>query len=389
MPQARFTHGKGELTTGAEWREHVGRHWGELTWSQALPLGADPNHVFYDYTGRVRALSGFAQEAYSLRPDLKLTGSLQWRQTRYAIGAARYSGYDFHQTYSFLNPRVGVNWNTTDTWNVFGSYAHTQTEPILGELYRADDPTAVPLFRVVDVANHVYQDPLIRPEKLDDFETGVGYRAGNTYLKVTGFWFDFRDEIVPNGQITTLGLPITGNAARSAHKGIEIEGAWAHPSGLELSGNVSFSRNRFSDYHEIVDSTTVNDFGGNSIAGFPDRIANLTVGFRKHGARAALTVTDVGKQFLDNSEDNRKDPTLRSAPGYQKKLIEEHAILNGVLSYELAGFRPLDARRVLLEVRGMNLTNLRYETSGYTFDEVPYFYPAATRNVFVSLKAEF
>ena len=389
IPRARFAHGKGELTAGAEWREHVGRHWGELTWSQVLPLNTDPNHVFYDYTGRVRALSGFAQEAYSLHPDLKLTGSLQWRQTRYAIGRARYTGYDFHQTYSFLNPRAGLNWNATERWNVFGSYAHARTEPILSELYRADDPTAVPAFRVVDVANHVYEDPLVRPERLDDYESGVGYRDDTSYLKLTGFWLDFRDEIVPNGQITAFGIPITGNAARSSHKGIEVEGGWTHRSGLELSGNASLSRNRFSEYHEFVDSTTVNDFGGNAIAGFPDRIANLTVGFRRHGARAALTVNEVGRQYLDNSQDNRKNPGLRSAPGYQKKLIEEHATLNGLLSYELQGFRPLDASRVLLEVRGMNLTGLRYETSGYVFAEVPYFYPASTRSVFVSLKAEF
>jgi iron complex outermembrane receptor protein len=276
---------------------------------------------------------------------------------------------------------------------VFGSYAHTKTEPILSEIYRADDPTAVPLFRVVDVANHVYEDPLIDPERLNDFETGVGYRAGNSYFKLTGFWLDFRDEIVPNGRIGLLGVPVTGNAARSAHKGIEIEGGWAHASGLELSGNISLSRNRFEEYHEFVDSTTVNDYSGNTIAGFPDRIANVTVGFRKRGARAALTVSEVGRQYLDNSEDNRKNPSLRAAPGYQKKLIEEHAVLNGLLSFDLAGAaglkRMLDARRILLELRGMNLTGLRYETAGYVFAEVPYFYPAATGNFFVSLKADF
>jgi len=130
-----------------------------------------------------------------------------------------------------------------------------------------------------------------------------------------------------------------------------------------------------------VDSTTVNDYSGNAIAGFPDRIANLTVGFRRAGARAALTLNEVGRQYLDNSEDNRKDPALRAAPGYQRKRIEEHAILNGMVSYGLRGLS--------LEVRGMNLTDLRYETAGYVFDEIPYFYPAATRNVFVSLKAEF
>ncbi len=392
IPRARYAHAKGDLTLGGEWREHTGRHWGELTWSQALPPGTQPNRVFYDYTGRVRAVSGFAQESYDVRPDLKVTGSLQWRQTRYAIGRDRYNDYDFHLLYSFLNPRVGANWNVTDRWNAFGSYAHTKTEPALSDIYRADDPTAVPLFRVVDVASHTYQDPLVQPERLNDYETGLGYRCGSAYLKVTGFWMDFRDEIVPNGKISPLGVPITGNAARSRHRGVEFEGSWAHTSGLELSGNVSLSRNRFVEYHEYVDSTTVNDYGGNAIAGFPDRIANVTLGFRKGGAYGGLTANEVGRQYLDNSQDSRKTPARRSAPGYQKKVIEEHAVLDALLSFdlrELARWKPLDARRLLLELRGMNLTDLPYETSGYVYADVPYFYPAATRNFFVSLKAEF
>ncbi len=392
IPRARFAHAGGELTMGAEWREHDGRHWGELTWAQALPPGAEPNHVFYDYTGRVRALSAFAQEAYSLRPDLKVTGSLQWRQTRYAIGKDRFQGYDFRLAYAFLNPRIGLNWNATDRWNAFGNYAHTRTEPILSEIYRADDPTAVPLFRVVDVANHVYSDPLIDPERLDDYEAGIGYRGGETYLKLTGFRLDFRNEIVPNGQIDRLGNPITGNAARSVHEGVELEGGWRHRCGIDVSGNLSLSRNRFGEYREFVDSVTVNDFTGNTIAGFPSRLANVTLGYRRGGVRAALTLHENGRQYLDNSEDNRKNSALNSAPGYQKKRIEEHGVLDGLLSLDLGaitGTRPLDARRLLLEVRGLNLTGLRYETSGYVYAEVPYFYPAALRNVFVSLKAEF
>jgi len=109
----------------------------------------------------------------------------------------------------------------------------------------------------------------------------------------------------------------------------------------------------------------------------------------------ALTLNEVGRQYLDNSEDNRKDPALRNAPGYQKKLIEEHAVLNGLISLDLNGItrrRLLDARALTLEIRSMNLTDLRYETAGYfdpVYTNLPYFIPAATRNIFVSLKADF
>ncbi|TMQ62867.1 MAG: TonB-dependent receptor [Candidatus Eisenbacteria bacterium] len=223
-------------------------------------------------------------------------------------------------------------------------------------------------------------------------EAGVGYRRGDDYLKLTGFWLDFRNEIVPSGQIGALGVPITGNAARSSHKGIEFEGGSRHRSGLELSGNLTLSRNRFKDYREYVDSVTVNDFGGNAIAGFPDRLANLNVGYRRGGALTTVGVVDVGRQYLDNTEDYRKDPSLRSAPGYQHKFVEAHTLLNATLSLDLARLtrtRPLGAEALALEVHAQNLTDLKYETAGYVYADVPYFYPASGRSVFVSLRAEF
>jgi len=392
VPQAKFGHSHGELTVGGEWREHTGRHWGELTFANAPPPGTPPNYVFYDYTGRVNVMSGFAQEAYDLRSNVKATGSLQWRRTRYAIGDDKFNGYDFNLHYTAVNPRIGLNWNATPQWNLFGNYAHSQIEPILSEIYAPDDPTSVPLFRVVDVATHTYEDPLIHPEKLNDYETGFGFRRGEQYVKLTGFYMDFRDEIVASGQIDKFGVPITGNAARSAHKGLELEWGAHHKSGLELTGNFTVSDNRYKEFHEFVDSTTVLDHSGNAIAGFPDRLANVTLGYRRGWGRASAALVDVGRQYLDNTEDNRQDPSLRDVPGYQHKFIEEHAIVNGALSINinaLTGSQPLDTQAMALDIHLLNITGLKYETSGYVFDEVPYFYPASTRSVFVSLRTVF
>ncbi len=245
--------------------------------------------------------------------------------------------------------------------------------------------------RVVDPANHRYEDPLIDPETATDWEAGLGYTKGSARFRATGYWLDFQDEIVPNGQIGPLGVPITGNAAASTHRGIELEGEWKHHSGLEVSGNVTLSQNRFDDYREVADSVTFVEYSGNSIAGFPGRMANLTVGYRCGPARLSLSLRDTGVQYLDNSEDNRKNPALRAVPGYQRKRVEANTVLNGALSMKLGGgiARGLGAKSLELDLRGFNLTDLRYETAGYVYDEVPYFYPAAGRNVFVSLRAEF
>ncbi len=391
VPRARIRHERGELTVGGEWREAVGRRWGEVTWASAPPPGMTPNHVMYDYTGRVNAQSLFAQETYQPWRDLTLTGSLQWRHTRYAIGRDLLNGYDFRLRYSFLNPRLGVNWTVTPRLNLFCSFAHVQAEPILTEIYRADDPTAVPLFRKLDPAHGVYEDPLVDPETLNDWELGVDVSGRGVRLRATGYWLDFRNEIVPNGRIGPTGVPITGNAARSTHAGVELEFETLNRTGLSLSGNLTLSRNRFDDAREYLDATTYLDHGGNTIAGFPGRMANITAAYRRGPVAISATMVDVGRQYLDNTEDNRKDPSLRDAPGYQKKVVEPSTVLNAALSIDVGRglARGLGVRSLTLDVRGMNLTDLRYETAGYVYADVPYFYPAARRNAFVGLRAEF
>ena len=67
-------------------------------------------------------------------------------------------------------------------------------------------------------------------------------------------------------------------------------------------------------------------------------------------------------------------------------------MLNAALTLDLTsltGARLLGERSLALDVHAQNLTGLRYETAGYVFAEVPYFYPASTRSVFVALRAEF
>jgi len=392
IPRARFRHERGELTVGAEFRKHDGQHWGELTWAAALPQGTQPNHLFYDYTGRVGVLSAFAQEGYDLKPDLRLTGSLQWRGTRYSIGDDAFNNYDFGIDYSFLNPRLGLNWNASSRWNLFGSYARMSVEPLLSEIYRPDDPTSVPLFGTLDPANGIYEDPLIVPETANDWEAGAGYRVGDTRVQLTGYYLDFQNEVVPSGQIGPYGVPITGNAASSYHAGAELEFGVPLTRGFTLSGNLALSENRFQDYIEYVDSVTVNNYDGNTIAGFPERIANVTLGYQRGAVQTSLTLVDVGLQYLDNTEDNRKNPQLRDVPGYQHKYIPEHATLNAMLSLDLDALtrsRPLGASALSLEVHALNLTDLKYSTAGYVYLEVPYFIVASGFNIFASLKAAF
>src|SRR5206468_1925321 len=137
-----------------------------------------------------------------------------------------------------------------------------------------------------------------------------------------GYWMEFRDEIVYNGQLDDLGNPITGNAARSRHAGVEASFAVRAGAHLELRGAGHWSSDRFHDYHEFVDSTSSVDYTGNRIAGFPATNGRLALAYRAGRARLEVGARASGRQVLDNTENDRLDPSARLAPGYVDNTVE-------------------------------------------------------------------
>ena len=157
------------------------------------------------------------------------------------------------------------------------------------------------------MAAGIYEDPLIRPEHVNDCELGGSWRAGAASPRVNLFRMDFRDELVYAGQFDTdLGYPILGNAARSVHQGVELAGAPRDGSerrGLALDGNATLSDNHFVEYRESYGPsprttwpTTARRSGSSRRAGQPRRAARCA---RRRGVEAQ----HAGRIYLDNNED--------------------------------------------------------------------------------------
>jgi iron complex outermembrane receptor protein len=109
--------------------------------------------------------------------------------------------------------------------------------------------------------------------------------------------------------VDRFGQPVTGNAERSRHAGIELSGRADLTAALEFAANATFSRNRFvhhTDYGTGVPLT----LDGNPIAGFPDFLANARLTYRYEHMVLSLAARFVGKQYTDNfrNEDNTVDP---------------------------------------------------------------------------------
>jgi len=182
---------------------------------------------------------------------------------------------------------------------------------------------------------------------------------------------DFHDEIVSDGQLDRFGQPVTGNAARSVHRGVELEARIRPVAAFEVEGNLSWSQNRFRDHLVFVDAAgdTIPagvQLGGNEIAGFPSLVSNLRGTLRGQGATAALAARGVGGFFTTNFENVNE-----RVPGY--------FVLDAEFAYELP-FATLRSARVQLQVR--NVLDRLYVLHG----EGDQYFPAATRNFFAGVE---
>jgi len=295
-----------------------------------------------------------------------------------------FDGIRFDQSYDFALPRLGLTWTPRADVTTFASWSQARREPAFRDLYDAEGVGSVPLYRVVDVAAGVYDDPLVRPEKVNDFEAGASWRGRAAAATVNLFRMDFRDELVYAGQFDTdLGYPIIGNAARSVHQGVElagrIEGALGD-AGVRgaLDANATLSDNHFDEYREVYGSTPADvvSYDGNAIGFFPAVMGNLAGRLSWNGITLGADVRYVGRIYVDNTET-------------ESASIEPHTVVNALGAWRI----PWAGTHVRLGVRVFNLFDETYETGGYMdYDAmgnlVPHLVPAAKRNVLAEVRVE-
>ncbi len=381
LPRVRLEHARGALTVGGELRAHDGRHWGEIVAGTPLPPGTEPGLKYYDYHPRTLSASAYAREEWTPEPRVTVTADLGWRHQAYHMRDDHFDGIRFDQTYDFALPRLGVTVTPSPRWSAFLAWSASGREPAFRDLYDAEGPGSVPLYRVRDAATNRYADPLIRPERVNDWEAGLALRGERASATVNLFRMGFRDELVYAGQFNTdLGYPILGNAARSVHRGVEVAAHARVPLreglALDLEGNTTLSENFFVEYRESYGPAAADQvsYDGRTLGLFPTTLANLTARLAWRQAHAGLEARYAGRMYLDNTE------SVLASIGPRT-----------VLDAEAGWARPVGRSRVGLSVRVANLLDTRYAAGGYLdWDTAePVFIPAATRSVMTQITAGF
>ena len=393
IPRLVWTNAYGQFTGGLEWRSHRSEHWGKLRFANGLPAGYDPETKFYSYRGTRSIMSAFARQLWNLRDDLTLNTELQVVRHTYGVEDERRNGVFtsylttsgdtigngaalFDIQYVFANPRLGLNWNINDVQSAFIALAYTSREPRRNNLYAASEAWygVTPRFAADTAGGQVRYDfsqPLVRPERMLDIEAQYAYATKTLQASITGYWMEFTDELVKNGQRDIFGLPIEGNAPRTRHLGVELQAAaelWRSGMlALSAWGNATISRNRIVDYAYVTGDGTV-DLAGNPVSGFPDMLANVGLRFGYDYGMIEAWVRHIGAFRTDNFGDKA---------GYDNTVDAATVVnLNAWFS------EPSSRTRYRLQVQ--NLLDTVYLGGGNGAE----FFPGAPRMIYVGFEYE-
>ena len=394
IPRLRWQQAHGTLDAGVEASVHRAHHDGALTdgVSAGTPLALP--FSLYNYRTEKDSLSVFARQTLAVMPELSLSAELSATTHRYAMRRDLSRGFSFDGRYSWLTPRFGVNWNKSPAFGMFAAVAGARSEPAFRDIWDPQDPDSDPraAFARVAAAGRQFTEPRARPESLFDLEAGATLAIGRGRLRLAAYRMRFRDELVFAGGLDDDGNPLTANAGRSIHQGLELALRAPLGGGVDLDGYVSASSDRLSALVlrsvDAAGQPVAADYSGNRVALFPRHLARLRLARTLGPLRVAFGARHVGRLFTDNSENERKTPAARAAEGYVNKFVDPGLTLDAQATWRVG-------KRLRLQAFGENLGNRRFTTFGYSYPNDDFsgfyseFFPAATRGVYLGASWDF
>ncbi len=384
-----FTLDDAVLTLGSSLYYFKSNHHGNVLWAKHLASVYSPERKYYKYNGEKTNISLYANYLYDIYPKTKLLANILYEHKFYVFKqeeTALFSGALLNQyeiTHDFVSPRMGINYNISDELSIYGNVSYAQREPSDNELFDTwagpDDLGATPLFANHDTVKSgktvqyiKWSDPYIEPESVVDYEAGISYVLDNLSLKANYYFMDFSNEIVPLGGVDKDGNPIKGNSDKTVHRGLEFSAAYSPLDIFKISGNLAWSQNYHKKFYQQNYDGSTDDFSGNTIAGFPELIANIRLSGYWNKISGSILLKRVGKQYLDNTQNDQR-------------IINPFTRIDLMFDYRLLDFLYFPEIRFIFKIN--NLLNEEYETAGYydSWADMAYLYPAADRNFYFAI----
>ena len=345
-----------KVILGMAANEYDGRHFGRIIWAR-YASNSEINHEYYRNMGVKKTVSGFAKSIYQISEKLKLFTDIQFRKIDYKIEGTLDYNYPFNldDYLFFINPKIGVVYETGFNQSLYLSVAQTHREP------NRDD-----------YVNNPAQKP--KAETLNDIEAGWKYRTGKWAVETNLFGMFYTDQLVLTGQIDQVGNPIRKNVGKSYRIGIETQAAYKFNPKWELAGNLSLSQNKNKDYYEMENGQIVS-YGDTYITYSPSIVGAAIIKWKPlENLKVNLYSKYVGEQYMDN----------KNTP--QSKL-DDYFVQNMLVTYRMKKIDLFESLSFQLKIN--NLWDVQYVSNGYMWGDTPYYFPQAGRNFLAGINVKF
>lgn len=355
---SNYTDRRWDVIFGFNAQHFTGNHYGHLTYMgndelEALYL-TDGKYLYYDSDARKTDLSAYAKATFRISTQWSAFADVQYRHVAYSTDGYndKYQSdlskniLDIHKRYDFLNPKCGLTW-TSGAHRLYASIAMSHREP---ERNNFTD-------------NASYGAP--KAERLTDYEAGYSFSTRRWKAGINIYYMDYRDQFVQTGALSDIGEALTTNISRSSRMGMEIEASADITPWLAISGNMAWSRNRLSDFDEII--TEVYDASQNSLpsqtihydstplAYSPSFIGNIFATFHWQALTATWHTNYVSRQYADNS-------------GSRERSVPAYTVSNLSAAYTLTPHKRFcGIRNIEFGCTVSNLFNRHYAASGFVW----------------------
>ena len=342
---ANYQSNKLDFIFGGSYNKYEGNHFGKVIWARYAGTSELGDRYYEDRATKTDG-TAFAKANYQVNDQWSLFGDLQIRNVNYKANSDE-TGV-VNDTFSFFNPKAGLNFTVNSKNNVYFSYARANREP-----NRTD-----------------YEGGNVKPEKLNDFELGWRYLSDKVQLNTNFYYMAYQDQLILTGTLDDVGNPIRSNSEKSYRLGVEMDAAIVLSSTFSLRPNLTLSRNKNIDL-----AVSGQNYGTKDISYSPSVIAGNSLIYKPTESLQIIWLQKyVGQQYMNNIE----SPEAKLADYFINDLN---------VTYEI---KPKSVFKSIV-FKGLvnNIFDKKYISNGYMWDIYPYYYPQAGTNLLAGITLLF
>ncbi|SDX22445.1 TonB-dependent receptor [Aequorivita viscosa] len=274
-----YKNNKIDFTGGAFYSYYTGDHYGEVIWARYAST-SEIRDRYYDSNGEKSEFTVFSKATYRLNDKLSVFGDLQGRFLNYNTTGITSDLVlmEIDEDYAFFNPKAGLTYMLNSGNQFYFSYGKAHREP----------------------SRNDYEQGIITPEKLDDFELGWRFASAKTKVNTNLFYMHYKDQLVLSGELNDVGAALRTSSGKSYRLGLEVDAEIQLFKNLRTLPNIALSTNKNVDFVTSLNGELVN-LGNTNISFSPSVVAgNMLEYSPTTKLQFGLLTKFVGEQYMGN-----------------------------------------------------------------------------------------